>query len=133
VWGGYRGTIDALVKMTAPGGLIAIGEPFKLQEPSAEHAAADPEFVASLVTHEENVEIAVATGMVPLYAMVSNHDDWDRYEGLQWRAAENWALENPDDPDVDELLGRMRKGRDEYLKHGRDTIGWAIYLMRTPA
>ncbi len=132
VWGGYRGTIDALAKLTAAGGLLAIGEPFKMKEPSAEHAAADPDFVASLVSHAENVEIAVAAGMTPLYALVSSHDDWDRYEGLQWNAAESWARENPDDPDVDELLERARKGRDEYLKHGRDTVGWAIYLMRAP-
>ncbi len=130
VWGGYRGTIDALVKMATPGGLIAIGEPFKLQEPSAEHAAADPDFVASLVSHGENVEIAVAAGLTPLYSVVSSQDDWDRYEGLQWQAGESWARNNPNDPDVDELLGRLRKGRDEYLKYGRDTVGWAIYVMR---
>ena len=133
VWGGYRGTIEALVKLTVPGGLIAIGEPFKLRELSAGHVATDPDFLATLVTHEENVEIAVAAGLTPLYALVSNRDDWDRYEGLQWRAGENWARENPDDPDVDELRGRLRKGRDEYLKYGRETIGWAIYLARTPA
>jgi len=132
VWGGYRGTIDALMKLVAPGGLVAIGEPFKLKEPSPEHAATDPDFVASVVTHAENVEIAVAAGLTPLYALVSNQDDWDRYEGLQWNAAEAWARENPDDPDVEELLGRSRKGRDEYLKFGRDTVGWAIYIMRTP-
>ena len=66
VWGGYRGTIDALSKLTAPGGLIAIGEPFELQEPTPEHAAADPEFVASMVSHAENVEIAKAAGMTYL-------------------------------------------------------------------
>ncbi len=132
VWGGYRGTIDALVKQTAPGGLLAIGEPFKMREPSAEHAAADPDFVVSLVTHAENVALAVAAGMTPLYAIVSSQDDWDRYDGLQLRAAENWVRENPDDPDVDELLGLVHKGRDEYLKYGRDTVGWAIYLMRAP-
>ena len=104
----------------------------KLREPTPEHTAADPDFVASLVSHAENVEIALAAGMTPLYAIVSNHDDWDRYEGLQAYAAENWVRENPDDPDVDELLKLVRDGRDEYLKWGRDEIGWAIYLMRTP-
>jgi hypothetical protein len=51
---------------------------------------------------------------------------------LQARAAENYALARPDDPDVPELLDRMRRGRDAYLRWGRETLGWSIYLFRVP-
>jgi SAM-dependent methyltransferase len=132
VWNGYSGTIEALKSAVVPGGFIAIGEPFKLKEPSLEYAAAEPGFVDSLVTHADNVAIAIEHGLTPLYSIVSNADDWDRYEGLQWLAAELYATENPYDPDVPELLERTRKSRDTYLKHGRDTLNWAIYLFRAP-
>jgi SAM-dependent methyltransferase len=132
VWNGYAGTIEALKKAVIPGGLIAIGEPFKTKEPPPEHAASGPGFVPGLVTHAGNVAIALEHGLTPLYSIVSNTDDWDRYEGLQWLAAEQYATEHPEDPDVPELLERTRKGRDTFLNHGRDTLNWAIYLFRAP-
>ena len=133
VWNGYLGTIEALKKIVVPGGLIAIGEPFKMKEPDAGYIAAEPDFVPTLVTHAENVAIAQSAGLTPLYITVSNQDDWDRYEGLQMLAGETYAEENPDDPDVPELLKRRHENDDVYLKWGRDTLNWAIYLFRKPA
>ncbi|MDA0676880.1 MAG: methyltransferase domain-containing protein, partial [Chloroflexi bacterium] len=86
VWNGYAGTIEALKSAVVPGGLIAIGEPFKMREPSPEYVAAEPGFVPTLVTHAGNIEIALEHDLTPLYSIVSNSDDWDRYEGLQWLA-----------------------------------------------
>jgi hypothetical protein len=65
--------------------------------------------------------------------MVSNQDDWDRYEMLQWYAAEMHARDNPDDPDVSEILSCVARGRTSYLRWGRDTVGWAMYLFRKPS
>ena len=65
----------------------------------------------------------------PLYTLVSNEDDWDRYQSLRWRAAERHARAHPDDPDLPEILERTRAGRDRYVRWERDTIGWAIYLF----
>lgn len=132
VWDGYLGTIDALKKIVVPGGLIAIGEPFKLKDPDPGYIAAEPDFVPKLVTHAENVATAQDAGLTLLYAIVSSQDDWDRYEGLQTLAAETYAAEHPDDPDVPELLKRRHETDDVYLKWGRDTLNWAIYLFRAP-
>jgi SAM-dependent methyltransferase len=132
VWDGFLGTIESFKKIVKPGGLIAIGDPYKMQELSPEYVATEPAFALNLATHAENVETALKAGLTPLYAIASSVDDWDRYEGLQWRAAENYALEHPDDPDVPELLEKIRANRDVYLQHGRDTLNWAIYLFRAP-
>ncbi|MDH3641860.1 MAG: methyltransferase domain-containing protein [Gammaproteobacteria bacterium] len=132
VWGGYLGTIEALKKIVVPGGLIAIGEPFKMQEPHADYVAAEPDFVPTLVTHAENVAIAQDAGLTLLYALVSNPDDWDRYEGLQTRAAVVYATEHPEDPDVDELLRQRREVDAVHLRWARDTLNWAIYLFKAP-
>lgn len=133
VWGGHLGTLEALKKLVKPGGLIVVGEPYKLKEPDSGYVEREPEFAPSIATHAENVSIAQDdAGLTLLYAIVSNHDDWDRYEGLRLRAAELFAEENPNDPDVPEILEKQRTAYDTYLRWGRDTLNWAIYVFRAP-
>lgn len=132
IWSGHRGTLEALSRWTKPGGLVCVGEPFKIRDPDPDYAAADPKLAAELVPHHRNVEIAIELGLVPLYAIVSSEDDWDRYQWLQHHAAEMYAVDHPEDPDVSELLERNRRDRDLYLRWGRSTVGWAIYLFRKP-
>lgn len=132
VWGGHLGTIEALKKIVKLGGLIVLGEPYKLKDPEQGYSEIEPDFAKTLVTHAENVEIAQNAGLTLLYTIVSDQNDWDRYEGLCLRAAELYAEENPDDPDAQEILERQRRRYDVYLKYGRDTVGWAIYLFRAP-
>jgi len=97
-----------------------------------DYVAAEPDFVPTLVTHAENVAIAQDAGLTLLYALVSNQDDWDRYEGLQTRAAVLYATDHPEDPDVDELLRQRREVDAVHLKWARDTLNWAIYLFKAP-
>jgi hypothetical protein len=65
-----------------------------------------------------------------VYTIVSNQDDWDRYEGLQWYATDEYARNHPDDSDLAELVERVDKERAAYLRWGRDMLGWAIYMFR---
>lgn len=130
IYGGHRGTLKALFGMAAPNGWIVVGEPYWRQEPPREYLEALGESRDNYGTHHENVEAGQELGLEAVYTLVSSHDEWDHYEGLQWYAAEAWAGANPDDPDVDDLLKRVRGGRAAYLKWGRDTLGWAIYVFR---
>ena len=66
-----------------------------------------------------------------VHTIVSSQDDWDRYEGLQWYATDEYARTHPDDPDVAEVVERVSKARAAYLRWGRDTLGWAIYMFRS--
>jgi hypothetical protein len=79
---------------------------------------------------DANVQTGQGLGLTLLYTLVSNVDEWDKYEGLQWYAAEEHAQAHPDDPDVPELLERVHSQRRDYLRWGRDTLGWALYLFR---
>jgi len=133
VYQGHRGTLHALKSMTTPGGHVLVGEPFWLKEPDEAYLAAENYTRDIFGTHYENVLAGEDEGLVPLYTMVSNQDDWDRYETLQWYAAEKYAGDNPDDPDVPEILARVAHGQKNYLRWGRDTLGWAMYLFRKPS
>ncbi len=130
VFQGHRGTLRALKAMTKPGGLILAGEPFWMKEPDEAYLAAEGFKRDSWGTHFENVRTGEEEGLVPLYTLVSNPDDWDRYETLQWYAVEKYAEANPEDKDRKEVLDRIANQRTTYLRWGRDTVGWAIYLFR---
>ena len=130
IYGGHEGTLKALNEMAAPGGWVIVGEPYWLREPAAEYLETIGEKRSAYGTHYENMKVGHELGLKLVYTLVTNQDDWDRYEGLQWYAADAWASENPDDADVEEVLKRVSENRENYLKWGRDTVGWAIYLFK---
>ena len=84
----------------------------------------------SFGSHVENAEAGERRGLDLVHTLVSSKDDWDRYEGLQWYATAKYASTHPDDPDLPELVERVAKDKAVYLRWGRDTLGWAIYVFR---
>lgn len=126
----HVGTLQALMKMTRPGGLVIVGEPFWLHEPNAEYLESTGMTRESFRPHEENVRLGEDLGLTCIYTIVSNKDDWDHYETLQWWAVDDYIRSHRDDPDNQELLERTRKAKEVYLKWGRDVINWAIYIFR---
>ncbi|MHA2070323.1 MAG: SAM-dependent methyltransferase [Candidatus Thorarchaeota archaeon] len=130
VFKGHRGTLKTLRGMTKHGGLVIVGEPFWLKEPEDGYLEASQFTRDSYRSHEENITIGEEEELTILYTIVSNKDDWDQYEALQWWAVEDYIQSHPDDPDNKELLERTKKSREIYLRWGRDTMNWAIYIFR---
>ena len=133
VFGGHARTLDALVGMVEPGGWVIVGEPYWLREPSDEHLRACGLAREAFGSHLENVRAGERLGLDLVHTLASSQDDWDRYEGLQWYAMANYARTAGDDADLRELLERVAKEKSVYLKWGRDTLGWAIYVFRCPS
>ena len=130
IYGGHRETLKALTEMAASRSWIIVGEPYWKKEPSVDFLDAIGEKRSNYGTHYENMMVGKELGLNLVYTLVSNQDDWDRYEGLQWYAAEEWASENPGDLDVEEVLKRVRNNKENYLKWGRETFGWSIYVFK---
>lgn len=130
IYGGHAGTLRALKELAAAGGWIVVGEPYWRKEPAVGYLQAIGEERSSFGTHHENMSTGEKLGLELVYTIVSSPDDWDRYEGLQWYAAEAWAGEHPDDPDLGALRERVQKNRAAYLRWGRETLGWAMYAFK---
>jgi cyclopropane fatty-acyl-phospholipid synthase-like methyltransferase len=128
----HIGTLRALKKIAKPGGLVIVGEPFWLKEPDTEYLELTKMTRNSFRLHENNVYQGEEMGLTCLYTLVSNKDDWDHYETLQWWAVDNYIQSHMDDPDNQELLEKTKTAKDIYLKWGRDTINWGIYIFRNP-
>jgi ubiquinone/menaquinone biosynthesis C-methylase UbiE len=128
-YGDYAATLIALGALVPAGGRILLGEGYWKQQP-------DPEFLAvlgasadELSSHEGTVARAVAMGFIPAYSAVSTVEELDRYEDLYHRTVEDYVAAHPEDPDAPAMAERIRRWRDAYLRWGRDTLGFGLYLF----
>jgi SAM-dependent methyltransferase len=125
VWDGLAGTLDALEPAARPGGHVVVGEPFWRKLPLPEDYA---ERSAPFTTLEGTVAIMESGALEVVTVIPSSEDDFDRYETLHWRAVEEWLAEHPDDPDAGDIRSRHEQYKATYLRHGREYLGWAIFV-----
>ncbi len=130
IFNGFKNTLKYLMQNVKQNGIIIAGCPFWQNEPTEEYLQALEFQKSSYGTHYENTLIGKELGLELIYSAVSSKDDWDNYEGLNWYSAIKYINANPDDSDNQELHKRIVKSRDIYLKCGRETLGWAIYLFQ---
>jgi SAM-dependent methyltransferase len=129
VWGGLAGTLDALEPVVRDGGHVVVGEPFWRKLPLPDDY---DERDAPYTTLGGTVAILESGGLRTNAVIVSSEDDWDRYETLHWRAVEKWLSENPEDPDAADIRTRHERYKRTYLRHGRELVGWAIFVGWNP-
>ena len=128
----YPNTIRRLSEAVRPGGLLLIGEGYWKREPAAEYLKLIGEPVGIYRDHAGNVSFAEERGLLPLYAMVSSEDEWDHFEWSHQRKIRRLAEANPNDPTLAARLADARRWREGYLRWGRSTMGFGVYLFRTP-
>jgi SAM-dependent methyltransferase len=130
VFGGHAATLEALSRMVEPAGWVVAGEPYWRREPPEEYLQASGVARDDFGTHSRNVEAGELRNLELVHTFVSNQDDWDTYEGLQWYATAEYARSHQSDQDLPDLLERVAREKATYLRWGRDTLGWAIYVFR---
>ena len=125
VYGGLADTVEALAPAVRPGGHVVVGEPYwrRLPLPDGYDDRRDP-----WTTLDGTVTIFETSGLHVVSVIASSEDDWDRYETLRWQAVERWLADNADDPHAAEIRSRHDHGKTTYLRHGRDVLGWAIFV-----
>jgi len=130
--GGMAGICNQLKVWTKGGGYLLIGEGYWQKKPHPHYVAFLGGTDKAFLDHRGNVQAGLAAGLIPMHAATASPDEWDEYEWKYSRSIERYAGEAPDDPDVPEMLERIRRWRDAYLRWGRDTLGFAVYLFHRP-
>lgn len=121
----------ALRSSIEPGGYLLWGDPFWKKPPSDRLKAIFAN--EAYQSHDAYVAAGEAAGLTPLIASVSSDQDWDDYSWRMNASVEDWAAENPDDPDVPAFRAQIAAMRQLYLEEARDTLGFGLYLFRTPS
>ncbi|MEM8863783.1 MAG: class I SAM-dependent methyltransferase, partial [Chloroflexota bacterium] len=127
----YPNALMALQKAVRPNSKFLIGETYWKQHPDHEYVEFIGDPVGIYNSHAENVSQAETMGLIPLYALTANQDEWDDFEWSHLMRIEQNAFGKRDDPAVMEAIDRGRRWRDGYLRWGRDTMGFGFYLFAT--
>jgi SAM-dependent methyltransferase len=128
IWNGFGPTVRKLVQAVRPGGKIAVGEPYWLKTPAPREYVKRLEGY-TMYTEHELLGLARA-GKYDFDTIVrSSLDDWDRYETGNWHGLQKWLEENPRHPDRKQVIDWLHKNQEEYIRWGREYLGWAIYVM----
>ena len=130
--GGMAGICRTLKGWTKSGGYVLVGEGYWRARPNAEYLALLGGPDSQFLDHRGNVQAGIEAGLVPMHAATASPDEWDEYEWKYCRSVERYVREQPDDPDARAMLERSRRWRDAYLRWGRDTLGFAVYLFYRP-
>jgi ubiquinone/menaquinone biosynthesis C-methylase UbiE len=125
VWDGYRSTIQAMRDAIKPAGTLLIAEPYL----KTDNVPDDYPEKENVHTEAELMKIANEEGFDIAYLIRSSDDDWAHYEATNWEGLIAWLEENPDHPEKQQVIDWYRKTQDEYLRYGREYLGFAIYIL----
>jgi SAM-dependent methyltransferase len=131
--GGPELAITTLARLTRPGGRVLVGEAFWKAAPNDEYLKATGLGVSEFSVFTTPVALGVQAGLLPELCIAATEREFDEYEWAHQRAIEAYADEHPSDDQALGLLSRGRVWRENYLKYGRDILGFALYLLRKPA
>ena len=109
-----------------------IGEAYWKQEPAPEYLELIGKPVGIYRDHAGNISFAAERGLIPLFDAVSSDEEWDDFEQRHYEKIGREAAVNPNDTALAAKLIRSAGWRDGYLRWGRSTMGFGIYLFRVP-
>ncbi len=128
----YPNALKHMKDFVKPNGLILVGEGYWKRKPDQEYLDFIGEPAGVYNSHEQNIQQAESLGLVPLYATLSNQDEWDHFEWCFRSKAERKVIAEPNNLAAKEKLQHIRKWNEYYRKFGRTTMGFGFYLFLKP-
>ena len=125
----YKLALVEAHRLLRPNAQLLVGEGYWKRTP-------DPKYLAFLdcdqdtyTTNDGNCRRATEQG----YDVVWNYEctdlEWSDYENQYATNVEDYVIANPDDVDNDQMLSTIRTWHEHFLRFGRDTLGFGLYLL----
>jgi SAM-dependent methyltransferase len=130
VFDGFDGTLRLAGRHVNPDGILLVGECFWQAPPTPAALAALAAKPTDFTDLAGLVDAAERVGWTPVYAHVSDADEWDNYEWSWSGSLTEWALDNPGHPDAAEVCAHAREHRDQWLRGYRGVLGFAALVLR---
>jgi len=133
IGGGLGGTLALMRRAARPDATLIVGEAYWRATPSAEACEAldmEQADFASLGGTNERFEEA---GLELVEMVLADPDSWDRYVASQWRTVSDWLRAHPGHQDAPDMREFLRHSRESHLAHGRDLLGWGVFVLRPVA
>ncbi len=129
--GGMQRLLMELRRCLGRDGVVLIGEAFWSRPPTPAFLDLIGGRQAQMGTHAENAQRARHAGYDVLYTSTASCDEWDEYEGLYAKNVLDFCHQHPDDPEAAAWRARVERWQDGWLRWGRETLGFAYYLVRS--
>ncbi|EKO3902443.1 class I SAM-dependent methyltransferase [Vibrio metschnikovii] len=110
-------------------GIIVLGDAYWRKEPDAEYLLATGIDPLELRSNLQNIEAGNQLGLECVYVVHSSYQDWDTFESSFWLASERELLLDPANIELLDKVKTRRHWKEAYLKWGRETMGFALYLF----
>lgn len=124
----YSNSLKKMSDLVKPTGLILVGEGYWKKKPEQEYLDFIGDPVGIYNYHDQNIQQAESLGLIPLYAAISNQDEWDHFEWCFRMKTEYQVIAEPENEMVKKKLDRVRQWNQHYRKFGRITMGFGFYL-----
>jgi SAM-dependent methyltransferase len=128
IGGGFDGTLQLMLPLVQPGGLLVVGE-CHLRHGAPEHLA-PPGALDDFSPLATLLDVVEAHELELVEMVLSSTDEWDRYVASQWNTVQQYLAAHPEDPDAEALRVWNADARRRYLTWERDAIGWGMLVMR---
>jgi cyclopropane fatty-acyl-phospholipid synthase-like methyltransferase len=130
VLGGYRDSLRMAKRLLSASSLLLVGEGYWKCPPAGEYLAFLKMAADEQSTHDGNQ----AQGIDECFELVAcsecSKQEWDGYEDQYARNVENYVQANRADPEAEAMWQRIQAWREGYLRWGRETLGFGLYLFR---
>ena len=131
--GTYKKTLRILCALVRPEGTVLVGEGYWKKDPDPGYLKFLGAEVSDLQTHQGNLSLGKEMGLEVVSSHEASPDEWGHYEDTYAANVNRFVSDNPKDPQAPAMKQRIDAWREAYLKWGRDTLGFGLYLFRTPA
>ena len=131
IGGGLPGTIELLAKSLQTGGIILVGEPYWLRLPPTEDVARGclAGSIADFLVLPGLFASFGKLGYDVVEMVLTNQDDWDRYEAAKWLTMRRWLDANPDDDLANDVRTQLTAEPERYAAYTRDYLGWGVFAL----